>query len=211
MAKKLSTREKQFIIETLGSNALAHYRHWENVLEAWGLDEFEMSFRLNDDEDAIERHEYCIKEIIGQNNGLRGVELFDYHESCIFEEELPSFEVDEADIENLKELIADIYTNYFDELIQHHQDEIKRIREEITETVKEVDEERSDIQCCCPDDEDNCIHINYELYRGRKLIGEYGECTDCGSAAGWAGEAGWDFGKDAEKIWNDYYKPLLKD
>ena len=106
---------------------------------------------------------------------------------------------------------ADIYTNYFDELIQHHQDEIKRIREEITETVKEVDEERSDIQCCCPDDEDNCIHINYELYRGRKLIGEYGECTDCGSAAGWAGEAGWDFGKDAEKIWNNYYKPLLKD
>lgn len=76
--------------------------------------------------------------------------------------------------------------------------------------VVEVSEERSDIQCCCPDGEYNCIAINYELYRDEKLIGEFGECTDCGSSAGWAEQAGWDFGEQAEEIWDNYYKPFLK-
>ena len=65
-----------------------------------------------------EYKEYKLRENIGLKKNLTGVELFDYHESEIFDDEIQSFDIDVSEIEDLKIQIADMYEKYYDELIE---------------------------------------------------------------------------------------------
>lgn len=101
----------------LTKNAIELKNHWKKTLKFW-FDEEVSKLEKVDDENLEDYKYHELKEVKELKNNLTSVELFDYHESEIFDDELQDFNIDESEIENLKLQIADMYEKYYDELIK---------------------------------------------------------------------------------------------
>ena len=101
----------------LTKNSIELKNHWKKTLSIW-FDEDISKLEKVEDDNLEEYKEYKLRENIGLKKNLTGVELFDYHESEIFDDEIQSFDIDVSEIEDLKIQISDMYEKYYDELIE---------------------------------------------------------------------------------------------